>query len=129
MLDSLLAFLIYFGAAVLLLAAFLALYTLVTPARDWALIRAGNTAAAVALGGAMLRFCMPLSMAIARSHSLPDMVLRARIALVVQLAGCAAVRFLRQHETGGVESGDMATAILLASGAIGLGLLSAACLT
>ncbi len=129
MLTSLLAFLTYFGAAVVLLAAFLALYTLVTPARDWEMIRAGNTAAAVALGGAVLGFCLPLSMAIARSHSLPDMVLWAAIALVVQLASYAVVRFLRQHETGGVESGDMAEAILLASGAVGLGILNAACLT
>jgi len=52
MLDSPLAFLTFFGAAVLLLAAFPALYTLMTLARDWEMIRAGNTAAAVALGGA-----------------------------------------------------------------------------
>ncbi len=129
MLNSLLAFITYFGAAVLLLAAFLALYTLVTPVRDWEMIRAGNTAAAVALGGAVLGFCLPLSMAIARSHSLPDMVVWAAIALVVQLASYAAVRFLRRHEQGGVEAGDMAEGTLLACAAVGLGLLNAACLT
>ena len=76
MLDSLIAFITYFGTAVLLLGAFLALYTVVTPVRDWELIRAGNAAAALALGGAVLGFCLPLGMAIARSHSLADMVLR-----------------------------------------------------
>ncbi len=129
MLDSLVAFIIYFGTAVLLLAAFLALYTLVTPVRDWELIRAGNAAAALALGGAVLGFCIPLAMAIARSHSLPDMVLWAAIALVVQLASYMVVRFLRRHENGGLESGDMAEAILLACGSVGLGILNAACLT
>ena len=129
MLDSLVAFIIYFGTAVLLLAAFLALYTLVTPVRDWELIRAGNAAAALALGGAVLGFCIPLAMAVARSHSLPDMVLWAAIALVVQLASYMVVRFLRRHEHGGLESGDMAEAILLACGSVGLGILNAACLT
>ena len=129
MLDSLLAFVTYFGTAVLLLGAFLALYTLLTPVRDWELIRAGNTAAALALGGAVLGFCLPLGMAIARSHSLSDMVLWAAIALVVQLASYVVVRFLRRHEHGGLESGDMAEAILLAAGSVGLGILNAACLT
>jgi putative membrane protein len=134
MLSSLLAFITYFGAAVLLLAAFLALYTWVTPMRDWEMIRAGNTAAAVALGGAVLGFCIPLAMAIARSHSLSDMVLWAATALLVQLASYAAVRFLRRHDHdgrsgGGVEAGDMAEATLLACAAVGLGLLNAACLT
>ncbi len=129
MLANLGAFLVYFGASVLLLAAFLALYTLVTPVKDWELIRAGNTAAAVALGGAVIGFCLPLGMAVARSHSLSDMVLWAAIALVVQLASYVAVRFLRRHEHGGLESGDMSEAILLASGSVGLGILNAACLT
>jgi len=129
MLENLVNFLIYFGTAVLLLGAFLALYTLITPVRDWELIRAGNTAAAVALSGAVLGFCLPLAMATTRSHSLSDMVLWAAIALVVQLAGYSVVRHLRRHEHGGVESGDMAEAILLAAGAVGLGILNAACLT
>ena len=129
MLDSLVAFVTYFGTAVLLLGAFLALYTLVTPVRDWELIRAGNAAAALALGGAVLGFCLPLGMAIARSHNLSDMVLWAAIALVVQLASYVVVRFLRRHEHGGLESGDMAEAILLAAGSVGLGILNAACLT
>lgn len=129
MLDSLVAFITYFGTAVLLLGAFLALYTLVTPVRDWELIRAGNAAAALALGGAVLGFCLPLGMAIARSHSLSDMVLWAAIALVVQLISYVAVRFLRRHEHGGIEAGDMAEAILLAAGSVGLGILNAACLT
>jgi putative membrane protein len=129
MLESLGAFLAYFAAAVLLLAAFLALYTLVTPVREWEMIRTGSTAAAVALGGSVLGFCLPLAMAIARSRSLSDMVLWAAIALVVQLAGYAAVRLLRRQERGGQEGGDMAEAILLACGSVGLGLLNAACLT
>ena len=50
-------FVAYFGASVLLLAAFLALYTLITPIREWQLIRQGNVAAAVSLVGAMIGFC------------------------------------------------------------------------
>ena len=49
--------------------------------------------------------------------------------MLVQLASYAAVRFLRRHEAGGVEAGDMAEGTLLACAAVGLGLLNAACLT
>jgi putative membrane protein len=57
------------------------------------------------------------------------MVLWAAIALVVQLATYVAVRFVRRHDRGGLESGDMAEATMLAAGSVGLGILNAACLT
>lgn len=131
MLENLGNFLLYFGAASVLLGAFLALYTMITPTRDWELIRAGNTAVAVALAGATLGFVLPLAMAIARSHDLADMVLWAAVALVVQLLCYAVVRrfALTGKSGGGMESGDMAEAILIAAGSVTLGILNAACLT
>ena len=122
-------FLAYFGACLVLLAAFLALYTLILPGDEWGQIRAGNTAAALVLGAALLGFCLPLASAVVRSGDFGEMVLWAAIALAVQLAGFAAMRLLRQDVAGAIARGDMAEATLLAFASVSLGLLNAACLS
>ena len=53
-------FLMYFGASVVLLAAFLGAYTLILPLHEWTLIREGNTAMALSLSGATIGFALPL---------------------------------------------------------------------
>ena len=54
---------------------FLWVYALITPWREFTLIRAGNSSAAIALVGALLGFCLPLANTIAHSVSLADVVL------------------------------------------------------
>jgi putative membrane protein len=122
-------FLLYFVTSVVLLAAFLAAYTLVTDIQEWRLIRAGNTAVAIALGGAMIGFALPLASAIVHSQSLVDSVVTAAIALVVQLLCFAAMRLLRRDTRAALTQGDMAEGVLLASTSLTLGLLNAACLS
>ena len=124
-----LAFLSYFGTAVLLFGAFLAAYTLVTHIKEWDLIRAGNIAVAVALGGAMIGFALPLASAINHSGGLADMIVTAAVALVVQLLCFAAMRLLRRDAGAALARGDLAEGILLASVSVVLGLLNAACLS
>lgn len=51
-------------------AIFVLFYTNLRPYRETALIRAGNTAAAIAFIGALLGFVMPLASVIAHSASL-----------------------------------------------------------
>ncbi len=126
--QNLLAFLTYFGTTILLLAAFLAAFTLVTPIHEWALIRAGNTAVALSLGGAMVGFALPLAAAVIHSASLADMIVSAAVALLVQLLCFAAMRLLRRDASAALARGDMAEAVFLASVSLVLGLLSAACL-
>jgi putative membrane protein len=122
-------FLLYFTTSAVLLAAFLAAYTLVTDIQEWRLIRSGNTAVAVALGGAMIGFALPLASAIVHSQSLADSVVTAAIALVVQLLCFAAMRLLRRDTRAALVQGDMAEGVLLASASLTLGMLNAACLS
>ena len=51
--NQLPAFAAFFATAVVLLGGFLALYVVVTPYNELALIREGNAAAALSLGGAL----------------------------------------------------------------------------
>jgi putative membrane protein len=122
-------FLMYLGASVVLLAAFLGAYTLITPLPEWALIRQGNTAVALSLAGATLGFALPLASAIVHSANLADMAVWAAVALVLQLLCFGAMRLLRRDVTAALAQGDMAEAIVLASGSVVFGLLNAACLS
>jgi len=71
-------FLAFLGVASVLLAVFLTVYTSITPLREWALIRQGNQAVALSLGGALIGFALPLASAIAQTHSLTDMIILTR---------------------------------------------------
>ena len=123
------SFAIYLAAAVAAEVVFVILYMAVTPHREVTLIKAGNAAAAVSLGGAVLGFTLPLASAIAHSVSLLDMAVWSAVALGVQLAlfllATVVLRALSRH----IEDGNLAAGITLAAASITIGLLNAACMT
>lgn len=128
MLDHLLAFALYFGSASALFVLFTALYIRFTPYAELQLIRAGNTAASIALLGALLGFALPLASAIAHSLSLADMLIWGGIAMLVQLAVYLAVSRLLPDLAEGISTGCCAHATFLGGSALCAGLLNAACL-
>jgi len=75
-------FLAYFVAGVALLAGAMAVYLRVTPHAEIAMIRAGNAGAAIAFGGAMLGFSLPIASAFAHSINIVDAAVWALVALV-----------------------------------------------
>lgn len=129
MIAALPNFLLYLATCLALLAGFLAIYTLVLPMREWALIREGNAAASLTLGAAMIGFALPLAETARHADTIFDMLAWAAVGLLVQLLGFGAVRLWRRDAAAAITQGDMAEAILLASASIALGLLNAACLS
>lgn len=129
MIAALPDFLIYLSMAVLILLASTAVYSLVLPIKEWNLIRAGNAAAALTIGGTLIGFALPLSESIRRSNGLVDMAVWAAITVAVQLIGFAAMRLWRKDASTAIAAGDMAEAIVLASASVSLGLVNAACLS
>ena len=129
MIASLTAFSESFAAALVLLAAFLAAYTLILPMKEWHLIRQGNTAAALLMAGAVLGFCLPLCEAIRQSDGLADMIIWAGISLAGQLLAFGVLRLWRKDAAAAIERGDMAEAIVLAGFSVALGMLNAAALS
>ena len=108
---------------------FLWIYVLITPWREFALIRAGNSAAAIALVGALLGFCLPLANTIANSSSLTDVVLWSLVALVVQVGVHVVLRLLMPGLKAAVEANETASGITAGGFAACFGLITAACLT
>jgi putative membrane protein len=123
------SFLLYFGLGIAAFGAFFVIYGAVTPYDELALIREGNVAAAISLGGAVLGFVLPLASAIAHSVGPIDMVVWSVIALAVQLVVYFLVTRLVPHFAEAIRAGRVAGATLLAVLAVATGILNAACMT
>ena len=122
-------FLRYIVVSFALVGVFIWIYTLITPWREFALIRAGNSAAATALVGSLLGFCLPLANTIAHSATLTDLVLWSAVALVVQVLVHVVMRLLLPHLKEAIEANQMADGITAGGFAACFGLINAACLT
>ena len=112
-----------------LAALFLWVYVLITPWREFALIRAGNAAAATSLVGALLGFCLPLANTIAHSVSLTDVVLWSLVALAVQVIVHIGLRLIFPHLRQAIEANQPAAGITAGGFSVCFGLINAACLT
>lgn len=128
-LQGLGSFLAYLAAALVAETAFILLYMVVTPHHEGALIRAGNTAAAVSLGGAVVGFTLPLASAIVNSATLLDMAVWSAVGLIVQLAVFVVVNLTLRDLSRRIEDDNVAAGITLAVASVVTGGLSAACMT
>lgn len=122
-------FVLYFAAALLAEAAFLALYMRMTSHHELPLIKAGNLAAAISLGGAVLGFTLPLASAVIHSVSLLDMAVWSAIALAAQLIVYFAVDFGLRGISRHIEEGNVAAALTLAAASMVIGMINAASMT
>lgn len=128
-LQGLPAFLAYFGLAVALTMLYLWIYTLLTPQREFTLIRLNNPAAATALGGSLLGFALPLHSAITNAISLLDCALWGLVALVVQVLTFLVLRLVLSGLPDRIARGETAAANFVAAVSISIGLLNAAAMT
>ena len=122
-------FLIYLALSLALLAAFAWLYDKVTPYDELTLIRNGNTAAAIAYGGAIIGLALPLASAVAHSVNPVDMIIWGVFALAVQVFVYFIVRRLLPHLNDQIPDNQCAPAVLLAAMSVAAGIVNAACLT
>ncbi|HEY0332706.1 MAG TPA: DUF350 domain-containing protein [Stenotrophomonas sp.] len=128
-LQSLLAFLSYFGVGLGVLIASTVIVALITPHRDITLLRQGNAAAATALAGNLIGLALPLHSAISHSVSLVDALIWGVVAAAAQvvaylLASVVAGRISRQ-----ITDNVVAAGIFSAGVSIAVGLINAAAIT
>lgn len=129
-LATLPGFLLYFVLGIGLLTLALTAYMRVTPHDELAMIRAGNPAAAIGLGGALLGFAMPIASAFAHSVNIVDAVVWGAVATAVQIGVFFAVtKWLGSEWRAAMERGQVAGATLKASVSLAVGMLNAACLS
>jgi len=121
--------LLNFVVAILLLGVAVAIYTLITPFREHALVMHGNVAAALVFFGAVVALAMPLAAMLAKADLLIDLVIWGIVALLIQLIAfgiaCLFLRDLRHQ----IEAGNVAVAIVLVGGQLAVGLINAAAMS
>ncbi|KQP51794.1 MULTISPECIES: DUF350 domain-containing protein [unclassified Methylobacterium] len=123
------AFCAYAATALGLVALYLGVYLTATAHREIALIRENNLAAAVALGGSLVGYTVPLSVSIFNAQSILDCVIWGLVALVVQLSVYGLVRLVLPDLSRRIEAGEVAAATFLASASVAGGIVDAAAMT
>jgi putative membrane protein len=123
------AFIAHFILALGYLVAYLAIYTAVTRHDEWALLKQGNIAAAIALGGSVLGFSLPLAASVEYSESIVDNALWAMVSLVVQIGVYLLIKLFIRDLNRRIESGEVAIALIFAALSIAAGQLAAASMT
>lgn len=122
-------FLIYFAVATVLVALYLALYTLATMHNEFALIRQNVISAATALGFSLVGFALPLASAIVHANSIVDCLVWGLVALAVQILVYWLVRILMPDLSQRIAAGEMAAALFLGAASLSAGIINAAAMT
>jgi putative membrane protein len=116
-------------AAGLLLFVFFLIYCRATPYDELTLIRQGNLAAALTLGGAMIGFSMTVASGLIHTDNLPAFVGWSAAAAAVQLLTYVLVTRLLSMSKQQIESNNVAFGVLIASISLSVGAVSAGALS
>ena len=121
-------FIKYMLTSLVLMSAFVAVYVLATPHREFELIRSGKTAAAVQLIGVLLGFIAPLASVIIHSVNIPDLILWAVVAAAIQIVTFWIVHLLFRNISARLEEDCLSSGIFIGGLSLGVGILQAACM-
>jgi putative membrane protein len=119
-------FLAHAGVTTLILLAAAAVYVLLTPHKEIALIREGNTAAAVSLGGVLIGLAIPLAASLRASTNVIEIALWGAVTVVLQLLVFRLVDLLLRGLPARIQAGEMSAATLLVGAKIATALVIAA---
>lgn len=128
--PGLIAFLVYFVGAIAYGALFCAIYTRVTPHREFDLIvREHNASAGLAFGLTLIGYAIALSSAIHNSRSILEFVIWGFVATVVQFVAYGLATLAYPGLSKAIEQNALAAALWSGSVAVATGLVSAACMS
>lgn len=116
---------VQFAAAAAVYAAGIAAYARLTPYHELDLVRNGNVAAAVTLGGALIGLALPVGATLARSLSVADILVWGAVATVMQAAAFGLASLMLRELPARVERGDLAAALVAASVQVSVGIVNA----
>lgn len=118
--------LLHAGVTTLILFLGAALYILMTPHREIALIREGNAAAAVSLGGVLVGLALPLAVSLNASTSLVDIAIWGVSTVAVQLLVFRLVDLILRGLPQRIQEGEVAAAALLVGAKLATAIVLAA---
>lgn len=118
--------LLHAGVTVVMLLVGAGLYALLTPYKDLQLIREGNTAAALSLGGIFVGLALPLAVSLVGSITVLEMVIWAVAIIAVQLAAFRLTDLALSGLPKRIAAGEMAAAAFLVSVKLAVAMILAA---
>lgn len=127
--PAILNYLIHLILAAALLIAFFIIYTRVTPYNEVLLIRQGNHAAALSLGGALLGFSATIASSLMHTADYQQFFAWAFGAMVVQLLAYVVTTRLLRMSKDQIESNNTAFGGLLGAISLSIGAINAACIS
>lgn len=128
-LQGLWSFVAYFALGAVLVTLFAFLYMKLTAHDEVALVRAGNVAAAIALGATVIGLALPVASAITNTMSILHAGLWSMIGCLVQICAYALARAVIPELSAKIERDDRAAATILAAISLTAAMLNAACMT
>ena len=120
---------LYLLSGLFLLFSFAVIYVRITPYAELQLIRAGHTAAALSLGGAMVGFALTLASSAIYHSSLLGFWGWAVASMLVQLVGYLVMSRIIPNIKDHLEANNSAVGGLMGAVALSIGILNAACLS
>ncbi len=127
--DSILAFAAYFLIGFAMVICFMFIYARITSHNEWRLIRENNLAAALAFGGTILGYVIPLASAAINSVSVTDFLIWGAVALVVQLLIYGCVLLYMPGLSNKIVNQNHAAGVFMGTSALAGGIFNAACMT
>lgn len=114
-----------FAVTLALLGLGVLCYNAITPFHEIGLMRAGNTAAGIVLGGSFVALAIPLAATLATSLVTLDILIWGLVALVLQLIAFLAAARLIPGLREMIETGNTAAACMLVGIQVAVALLNA----
>jgi putative membrane protein len=127
--PAILNYLIHLLLAAVLLAVFFVVYTRTTPANEVLLIRQGNQAAALSLGGALIGFSITVGSALMHTANYQEFFAWAFGAMLVQVLAYAITTRVLNMSKDQIESNNTAFGGLLGAISISIGVINGACIS
>ncbi|WP_184715610.1 DUF350 domain-containing protein [Caulobacter sp.] len=103
-----------------------ALYALMTPHKEITLIREGNSAAALSLGGVMVGLAIPLSVSLKASTSVIEIAIWGAATIAVQLLVFRVTDMVLKGLPERIQEGEISAAALLVGAKLATALILAA---
>ncbi len=123
--PAILNYVLHLATAIALVLAFFVVYTRITPYDEVLLIRQGNCAAAVSLGGTLLGFSVTIASALMHTDDYYEFAGWAALAMLIQvLVFVIATRLLRMSKDQ-IENNNMGFGTLLGAISLSIGLVNA----
>ncbi len=120
-------YLIYLLMSILMIPVFLKIYSAITPLNEFLLIRQGNNAAALSLGGAVVGFSLTVVSSILHANTVVLFLCWTAGALIVQLLAYAITHRVLRNSRDQIESGNTAYGGMMGAISLSLGAINAAC--